>query len=285
MRRIPLAIVIAGICLVAAGPAGATFPGANGRIAYETAPPGNLYRIHTVLPNGQADVALGPGDLPSWSPDGRHITFTRAVNGQADIYSMTADGGNVRRLTHSVLNEGRPSYSPNGNRIVFTRIRNAGSWVMTMRSDGSNQQRLVGGGPAVWSPTGRWIAFDRNSDRGLWVAHPNGTGKHRILKRGGYIGGYSPDGRKITFSRCGDRCRYFVGKSDGSKVRRLPCRSNFFRGVTAPTYSPDGRRLLGGTARSGRVDVVKLPLHSCSPKVVASGVTGTLPDWQPLPDP
>ncbi len=281
MRRTLIMIWVAGICSMAAAPAWATFPGANGRIAYDD-PPSDSPAIHSILPSGKGDERLGIGLMPSWSPNGQRIVFARGVDEQTEIYSMAADGTAARRLTHRQWRDDNPSYSPGGHRIVFTETRSAAAWVMTMRSDGSDSRTLVAGGPAVWSPSGRWIAFDANSGPGLWVVHPDGTGKHRILKRGGYIGGYSPDGRRLVFSRCGDECRYFVARSDGSKVRRLPCPPDYFRGVTAPSYSPNGRRLLGET--SG-LEVVTLPLHSCSARVVAKGGTGTLPDWQPLPAP
>jgi TolB protein len=288
MRRTLGAVGIAVLCLASAGPASATFPGANGRIAYDD-PPADPSAIHSVLPSGGGDKRLGIGLMPSWSPNGQRIVFARGVNGQPEIYSMAADGSHGRRLTYRQWSDTGPSYSPSGHRIVFTETRSTASWVMRMRSDGSEVRTLGTGVAFDWSPDGRWIGFvlGRTSryPPSIWAMHPNGTDRHRLLflgSQGGSGPHYFPDGTKFAFSRCGDKCRYFVAKSDGSSVRQLPCPPGYFRGTTAPSYSPNGRRLLGET--SG-LNTVTLPLHSCSPTVVTKGGSGTLPAWQPLPAP
>jgi TolB protein len=52
----------------------------------------------------------GNNDCPSWSPDGRHIVFQRAVNGKTQIWSMLADGTQQRQLTFSG-NNSMPNWS------------------------------------------------------------------------------------------------------------------------------------------------------------------------------
>jgi dipeptidyl aminopeptidase/acylaminoacyl peptidase len=272
---------------VLASSAVAAFPGQNGRIAYDITPPGAPPVIHTVLPSGHADKTLTSGLQPAWSPNGRRIAFTGGVNGQSEIYSMKADGTDRRRLTHTQGPEADPSYSPNGRRIVFESELG----IETMRSDGSDRSVLVRGlgGKPTYSPDGRRIAYTVGSTAkqrpSIWVMDPNGTHKHRLLflgSDGGWGPSYSPDGYTIAFSRCGVNCRYFFADSDGTHVRRQPCPGDYFRGVTAPSFSPDGRRLLGETPGA---NVVTLPLQSCSAKLVRnlSQDDAALPAWQPLP--
>ena len=285
-RWIHAALVACLTCISAAvfgATAWATFPGANGRIAY-----GGKGGLHTILPSGSGDKLIAPNaGFPAWAPSGKRLAVVRLVDGQQEIYSMAEDGSNMRRLTHNDTDDVAPSYSPGGNKIAFSGI----AGIVVMQSDGSDQRVLSRrGSRPTYSPNQNWIAFlvgsTANHNASIWVMHRNGSDEHRLLflgSEGGWIGGYSPDGRKIAFSRCAYRCRYFVAKADGTNVRPLPCPADYYYGTSAPLYSPSGRRLLGET--SG-LKLVTVPLHSCSPSVVVSlrANDAALPDWQPLPN-
>jgi Tol biopolymer transport system component len=47
---------------------------------------------------GNATDASGP---PAWSPDSRHLAFTRTRKGNTEIYVMNANGSRKRRLTET----------------------------------------------------------------------------------------------------------------------------------------------------------------------------------------
>ena len=48
---------------------------------------------------------------PRWSPDGRHLVFSSDRAGSYDLYTMRADGSDVRRLTR-----GGDSFTPDWSR-------------------------------------------------------------------------------------------------------------------------------------------------------------------------
>ena len=52
----------------------------------------------------------GRNDFPCWSPDGRHIVFQSHRSGSDQIYSMLADGTNVKQLTFNGNNT-QPNWS------------------------------------------------------------------------------------------------------------------------------------------------------------------------------
>ena len=179
-RSAGFAAVIACFALALfTSPASASFPGANGRIAYYSTRDGT---IHTILPNGRGDLGTGQvGTDATWSPDGQRIAYLGVVTdpggrSKEEILSMANDGTDVQRLTYLAGSEfpylGDPSYSPNGRRIAFTKVGNTVS-LMVMGSDGSNPHRVRSGPAFEWSPTGRWITFP--DKRGLSEVHPNGT--------------------------------------------------------------------------------------------------------------
>lgn len=285
MGRTLVVAAIAGLGLLAAAPALATFPGANGRIAY-LANDG----LHTILPSGQGDKRL-PNTLSqvAWSPDGQRMVGIRTVGqaAQPEIYSMAADGADLERLTHSPRYDAQPAYSPSGGRIVFGRTGNSAGWVMTMRSNGSDVQRLAKGVAYQWSPDGRWITYvvegvgkQRNS---IWAMHPNGTDKHRLVflgKGGGVFADFAPDSRHFLFTRCGNAdCHGFIARTDGSHVKPAPCGN-------VGGYSPDGRWFLGAVPNDrGGLDLVRVSVSSCATKTINHNAGLEQPTWQALPAP
>jgi TolB protein len=79
--------------------------------------------IYTIRPNGtglkQLTFAEG-GETRHWassfSPDGKKITFARSPgtgpDGNADVYTMRADGSHVRQVTTNTLWDSRPDWGP-----------------------------------------------------------------------------------------------------------------------------------------------------------------------------
>jgi len=61
---------------------------------------------------------------PSWSPDGKKITFTGlSRNGYNDIYIYDIMGDQLSKLTNDAYDDRDPSWSPNGEHIVFSSDR------------------------------------------------------------------------------------------------------------------------------------------------------------------
>jgi len=137
------------------------------------------------LTNTPGTAANRASSQPDWSPDGKRIAFNSTGDRSSDdwqevieLYTMDADGSDVRRLTYTTDNgesSWDPRWSPDGKRIAFAsgsgaKIRDGGDksrhqqWmdsreIYVMDADGSNVQRLtfndVFDGHASWQPTRR----------------------------------------------------------------------------------------------------------------------------------
>jgi Tol biopolymer transport system component len=164
--------------------------------------------------------------------DGR-IVFTSTRDGDMEIYSMNADGSDVRRLTNLPGPDGGPFFSADGSRIVFRGkhpspgqelddyfgLLKQNLWrptsldVFVMNRDGSGLTQVTSGlGGANWAPffapDGKRIIFASNhkNPRGpnfdLYLINIDGTGLEQVTFDESFDGFpmFSPDGTKLVFA-------------------------------------------------------------------------------------
>jgi TolB protein len=66
---------------------------------------------------------LGINSSPAWSPDGRLLALTLSKDGNPEIYLLTLETGNLRRLTTFAGIDTEPTWSPTGREIAFVSDR------------------------------------------------------------------------------------------------------------------------------------------------------------------
>ncbi len=115
------------------------------KIAYVTDADGFIW-VMNADGRGHARLTETATDLtPSWSPDGSRLVYAHF----GEIYTIDAEGGDLRRLTDDAYADREPAWSPDGDLIVFSSNRGGGEFangLWTMRPDGSQITSLREGG-------------------------------------------------------------------------------------------------------------------------------------------
>jgi len=104
-----------------------------------------------------------PSYWHGWSPDGKTLAFVGQRNGDFDIYTIPAAGGEETRLTTAKGLDDGPEYSPDGKYIYFNSERTGHMQIWRMKPDGSDQEQVFSDDFNNWfphiSPDGQWMVI------------------------------------------------------------------------------------------------------------------------------
>jgi Tol biopolymer transport system component len=265
-----------------ASPGGASPPGANGRVAYDSFDQFGNQNVLTANPDGsQTQTLVLNSCCPGWSHDGTKLTVPYMLDdGRIGTATVNADGSgyNPLPINDPTLNVGCGVWSPDDSQLAcqgwdnFNPARNGIYTVSPV--DGSKLTRLtnpgVGGSdlPGAYSQNGKRLVFARfdsgapnANSLGLFVIKTDGTGLRRITPPGtiiqqGNTADWSRQGNQIIFSRhvsAGVHGSIWVINSDGSglheiNVQGLTCGSSDLDpagfGCHEPRWSPDGTKII-----------------------------------------
>jgi TolB protein len=105
----------------------------------------------------------GPSYWHGWSPDGKTLAYVGQRNGEFDIYTVPATGGEETRLTTAKGLDDGPEYSPDGQYIYFNSERTGHMQIWRMHPDGGAQEQVFTDDYNNWfphiSPDGKWMVF------------------------------------------------------------------------------------------------------------------------------
>ena len=307
----PLTVVGAILACILTGviPAHATFPGRNGRIAFQVQlTPDAHIQIYTVRPNGhdlRQITHLEDADAvrPDWSPDGRQIIFEIDRNEApfCSVALMNADGSDIVELTpHTDICEGDPSFTPDGARIVFHRFDPATNdeafWSMDLT--GNDRQRIpapAGASDPNVSPNGEKLSFVAESDQefqsALFISNVDGSNLFQLIPFSFGVAvkqDWAPDGQHLVFSKNGIghppgiSANIATVRPDGTHLRLITHYEGGDVQALVGSYSPDGRWIVFRLEDHGLSGLYKmhpdgshirviLPLSSFKPRVIDWG--------------
>ncbi len=179
---------------------------------------------------------------PTWSPDGREMIFVNNYDGSEDLWYITPDGGNLRRLTiNDNIIDRDPAWRPvlGSREILFASDRDSigsptiyrfeltepGIEMVYERVTFSSRSNYA---PA-WSSDGNAITFvsDRTGDADIYITDYEGALTNQVTFDDNGAEdrspSFTPDNRFIAFisNRTDDRFQSYLISLDGTVLIRL----------------------------------------------------------------
>ncbi|CAN5635462.1 hypothetical protein BH23GEM1_BH23GEM1_05110 [soil metagenome] len=187
---------------------------------------------------------------------GQALLFTSDRDGNVEIYSMHADGGDPVRLTRNGATDFSPRWSPDGSKIVFLSNRAPGAngspsiEVFVMNADGSGVKRLTTNdvleSSPSWSPDGTRILYSTDGSRSkIFVMNADGLNTVHLTYNpwADSVPRWSPDGSRIAF--LGNPAAFesiFTIAPDGTDRVRVPTQAG--GKLKSYSWSPDSKHIV-----------------------------------------
>jgi len=175
----------------------------------------------------------GTNSAPAWSADGSQLVFSSSMGGNPELYSISATGSGLKRLTFSNGASTSPAWNPKTNAtIAFVSDRSGVPKLYLMNADGTNAQNLdlPDKGYLIdpaWSPNGQLLAFSWRRPSNNYDIYVMDVATRQIIELTHDMArnerpSWAPDGRHIVFesTRSGTR-QIWTMLADGSQPHQL----------------------------------------------------------------
>jgi Tol biopolymer transport system component/DNA-binding winged helix-turn-helix (wHTH) protein len=231
-------------------------------------------RKKLVSPEGQH---WGDKD-PSFSPDGKWISFTRSVSmNTQDVYRIPIEGGAAEPVTADGREVRGHAFTREGDGLVVASARNGRLALWEFPLDGGPPEWLVSSGGTPRAPTlgaraeivfeERWL----EDDVFALVLEAKDAAPVPLIAS-------TREDREPAISPDGERVAFVSGRSGSSEIwmsdadGKSPMRLTHFDGaqVGAPSWSPDGKEIVFDARPEGHADVYSVSPGGGPPRRLTS---------------
>ena len=238
---------------------------------------------------------------PQWSPGGGRIAYFGSDDGQRDIWTIAASGGESLRVTDAPSLDWNPVWSADGSYLYFASDRAGGTSAIWRVAIDENTGEVRGDPKQVSTSESMQgsLSLSRAADTLAYVSRreivnvrrvafdPNTgalAGEPELVTQGSRIIwflGLSPDGQRLAFTTAAPQEDLHTMSIDGSEQNQIT--NDTFR-IRKPRWSPDGETLLFYTNRDGTYEIWTMSPTGGAPRKLAGTGAATLMDPAGAPD-
>jgi len=236
--------------------------------------------------------------LPSWSPNGHRIAYSRRLDLPArGVWTVPAEGGEATAVTNHLATDWNPTWSLDGKYLYFVSDRGGSMNLWRVPIDEQSGETLgdpepittpaVSLGHISLSADGRLLAYTS----AIVTSNIQGLGfdpeSHSVVEEPMWITrgsrrwsspDPSPDGEWVAFySLVVPEGDVYVIRADGTELRQVTGDDAIDR---VPRWSPDGDWLAFFSDRGGAGDIWKIRADGSELTPLTSGALG-VPVWSP----
>jgi dipeptidyl aminopeptidase/acylaminoacyl peptidase len=222
----------------------------------------NVSNVWIIAANGGEATQVTQGgrdNSPAWSPDGKTLAFLSGRDGTSQVYLLSMEAGEAKKLTHASTGADLFHWSPDGQSIAFTSsvYPDCKDDPCNAKRDEENDKSKVKAHIYDHLLYRHWDHWSDGKRSHLFVVAVAGSTTPRDLTAGADYdvppdqrGGtedfnFSPDSKEICFTAVADKVEaistngdLFVVPVAGGQPKRITTQQGFDGN---PVYSPDGR--------------------------------------------
>ena len=269
----------------------AAAPGANGRIAFQSA--GASGSAIAVVDNDGAGLRVltsgASATAPAWKPASSSIAFASA--GSLSTVDLVT-GSVAALLSNAGYTLSSPAWSPDGAKIAFigTKTADGSTDLWVANADGTGLTDLTNDAAndadPAWTNDGAKILYatDRDGNFEIYSILPDGTGATRLTNdpSADRDPDISPDGASIVFVRTAADLMPALWTMNADGTNGVALTDGSFA-ATSPSWSPDGTMIAFAGAPDSDFDIFTIAPDGSGQTFVAGGSGDqTSPSWQTI---